>query len=178
VCNLQHIPERLRRQGRPTIEQFQIGEELYFRCKEEALENPYKVVSLCEVSHNRQGHVNNILSEADDVLYAITGEAERYTDKKICTLKIVALTNEGAYHKTFHETKNGTEFVGRMKLMHDPDECMYPHSIFRVWLNDEVVDMQNYDVTLKKVNKIRTYLKEDIAAMIVARKVDQNEATL
>lgn len=51
---------------------------------------------------------------------------------------------------------------------------MYPHSVFRVRLNGEIVTYENYKDTLKKVNKIRNLLKEELASMIRQNQVSQN----
>lgn len=70
ICTLPHIPERLHTKERLALEEFFIGEELYWRCKPE-IELPYFEIKLSDVSHNRQGHSENIISESLDVLWNI-----------------------------------------------------------------------------------------------------------
>ncbi len=68
ICDLPHIPERLHSKGRPTLEEFFIEEELYWRCKPE-IDLPYQEISLTEISHNRQDKSENPLSISTDVLW-------------------------------------------------------------------------------------------------------------
>lgn len=176
-CSIPYIPERLRRQNRPIIPKFEVGEHLYMRCKLEVIHNPYKGISITELSHNRSGLSTDILCNPDDVLYSIKMEEpfERHSDKEVCTLQIKTLTDDNKYRKSYTENKNGQDYVGIIELLHEPEDCMYPHAVFRVWINDEVITYKNHDVTLKKLHKIRNLLKEELASMIIKRQVNQQE---
>jgi hypothetical protein len=111
-----------------------------------------------------------------DVLFNIRHDnpQERYVDFEICTLKIKSLNEEMFYRKHFSETKQDIVYNATMELLHDPHECMYPHSIFRVYFNDEIVTYDNYKVTIAKHQKIKTSIKEELASMIRRREVQQD----
>ncbi|CAN5588655.1 hypothetical protein BH10BAC4_BH10BAC4_19790 [soil metagenome] len=176
-CKLEYIPHRLKRNRRPIIQTYQIGEHLFYRCKPEELENPYKKISIAELSHNRSGFPLDSLSTAADVLYNINpnNTFERYTNLEICILEIKSLTPQNIYRKQFSETKADVIYNAIIELRHDPGDCMYPHSVFRVSFNGEIVTYDNYQKTLGKHPKIRNSIKEEIASMIKRRQVSQNE---
>src|ERR1035437_6120856 len=131
-CLVAYIPERLRKNGRPPIDRFDIGEYLYLRCKPTVLSNPYTGISIVELSHNRGGLRDDILCNPDDVLYSIKIEEpfEKYITMVVCTLEIINLNDENKYRKIFSEEKTGVKYEGVMELLHEPDACMYPHSVF------------------------------------------------
>ena len=176
-CSIGYIPQRLQQNGKPIIEKFEVGECLYMRCKPEALKNPYESISITELSHNRAGLQHNILCNPDDVLYSIKSDEpfEKYEGLDVCTLAIKSLNANNQYHKEYSEEKNGQTYTGMIKLLHEPVPCMYPHSVFRVWLNGETVTYDNYKQTLKKVTKIRNLLKEELASMIRRNQVSQDD---
>jgi hypothetical protein len=177
ACKHSHIPERLKRQDRPVIDTFEIGEELYYRCDPKDLVNPF-IKSPVELSHNRSGPLSEPLSFPEDVLFNIvaTNDFDRYPDKVVCTLTIKGLTDERRYRKLFSQTKNGQEFSAVLELLHDPEVCMYPHSVFRLWINDELITIQNANSTISKLDKLRTFIKQELASMIKQRQVDQHSS--
>lgn len=179
-CTLEYIPARLKRDNRPVIPIFQVGENLFYRCKAEHLENPYKTISIAELSHNRSGDLNEPLSQADDVLFNIRQDdpIERYLDLEVCTLEIKSLTPQNIYKKHFSEIKANISYSATMELIHGPENCMYPHSVFRVYLAEEVVTIENYKTTLAKYQKLKTSIKEELASMIKRKQVHQNEAPI
>lgn len=172
-----YIPERLHMKNRSCVETFEVGECLYMRCNPKVVDNPYKEISIAELSHNRAGLAADILSVPEDVLYSIKLDEpfEKYEGKVICTLEIKSLTPEHKYHKTFTQEKNGELYTSVIELLHDPEECMYPHSVFRVWLNGETITKDNFGKTIGKLNKIRTELKEELASMIKRKQVHQDD---
>lgn len=174
-CSLNYIPDRLKRNNRPIINKFEIGEFLYMRCPPESLSNPYRSISITELSHNRSGLKSEILCNPEDVLFSILEKEhfEKYANKEICTLEIVSLNESNNYRKTFKEEKESIEFEGILELLHEPEQCMYPHSVFRVWLNNEIVTYDNHKNTLGKQTKIRNRIKEELASMIIQRRVSQ-----
>lgn len=176
-CKIVYIPERLHRKKRPIVETFEVGECLYMRCLPEVVDNPYKAISIAELSHNRAGLTSNNLSVPEDVLYSIKLDEpfEKYDGKVICTLEIKSLTPENKYYKTFTQEKDGELFTSVIELLHDPELCMYPHSVFRVWLNGEKITMANYKTTIGKLTRIRTELKEELASMVRRKQVNQND---
>lgn len=178
-CNLPHIPSRLHTNQRPIIKAFEVDEFLYRRCKPEELENPFKTVSIRELSHNRSGLEQNILCNPEDVLFNIIqdDDKERYEEMVVCTLKIKSLTDDNKYKKNYEQIKGGKTYTCQMELLHEPEPCMYPHCVFRIFIDGIVVDKDNYDITIKKLNEIRTRLKEELASIIFRREVRQEEET-
>jgi len=174
ACDKAHVPDRLRKNQRDPVEVFEVNEEIYYRCLPEVLDNPYKGISICELSHNRQGLQINRLSEPNDVLINITGNGPNtYTDKVVCVLTIKDVDGTAnTYNKTFTQEKDNIQHEARMKLIHDPDECMYPHSVFRVWLNEELINYNNYNL-VDKLKQIKSGLKTALAAMIIQRQISQ-----
>jgi hypothetical protein len=162
-CQLNYIPGRLHTNDREALQIFSVGEFLYRRCKPEEMTNPYNTISLAEISHNRAGDTQNIISEANDVLYNIVpaAEGERHADMMVCHIVIKDLDEKGQYDKSFSDDKGN---VARMRLLHDPDPCMFPHCVFRVWYNEEVAKMENRNYT--RNGKIRIQLKHELASMI------------
>lgn len=173
-CNLEYIPVRLKTEDKPPLETFSVGEYLYYRCKPEVLENPYIGISVAEVSHNRSG-VDNVISVEEDVLYNIVPElgVEKH-HLSICTLEIKDLNEDSKYHKKFpQEPDPKIDSTATIDLLHDPAPCMYPHSLFRVHLNGELVTLDNYKTTLNKSHQIRSMIKTELAKMILRREVSQ-----
>ncbi|TVQ50157.1 MAG: hypothetical protein EA362_03010, partial [Saprospirales bacterium] len=108
-CSLDYIPPHLHSDNRPIINEFNIGDYLYHRASPDVIENPYKRVSITELSHNLAGNPKNPLSSAEDVLFSIKSEEafEKYEGKAICTLRIISLTTDRQYNKEFFQEKNG-----------------------------------------------------------------------
>ena len=177
ICSIPHIPDRLKLNGRPIIVEFEIGEFLYMRCDQGVLDNPYEKISITELSHNRSGLKGNTLCNPDDVLFSIkeTDGFEKYADKEICILEIKSLTPANKFKKTYSETKDTLIYNCEFELLHEPELCMYPHCVFRVVINEEIVTYANYKTTLRKVTKIRNSLKEELASMIVRQAINQND---
>lgn len=145
-CDLPYIPLELHSDGKPLIKEFAIGDIVYRRCKEEELENPFAGISLTELSHNLGTNKTAKISEKTDVLYSIKAEDdfETYT-LEVCTLKIISLNPANVYSKPFEENKGGVKHIAEIEFLHDPVSCMYPHCIFRIWLNGEIVTHENYN---------------------------------
>jgi hypothetical protein len=175
ACNLEHVPERLHKtEGKQVINAFEVGEEIYRRCTDAELENPFKSISICELSLNRKGLADNHISQPEDVLINITGVGDAIYNKTICTLIIKDVCNETlTYNKEFVEEKQTVQYSARMRLMHEPSPCMYPHCVFRVWLNDQLITLDNYRDTIDKLKQIKTQLKASLASMILQRRISQ-----
>ena len=84
------------------------------------------------------------------------------------------MNHHNQYNKEFSQEKNGQNTTARIKLIHEPKPCMYPHCTFRIWLEGTIVTCDNYKQTLKKWRKIRTKLKDELASMIIQRVVSQD----
>lgn len=175
ACDFAHVPERLHRNNRPTASIFEVGEEVYRRCTKEEIENPFKSISICELSVNRQGTEENRISLPEDVLVNITSrEVPHILAKEICVLVIRDLNPATqTYNKDFFEVKDNRTYTANMTLVHDPHECMYPHSLFRITVDDDVITFANYEDTIKRLKQLRTLLKSELAAMIVQRQITQ-----
>lgn len=176
-CTLTYIPTRLHQDDKPIINYFVVGELLYRRCKPEELDNPFKNISITELSHNRSGMEENVLCNAADVLYNINPDElfEKHETKVVCVLVIKDLSETNGYKKNYTEEKQNETYNCVIELFHEPEPCMYPHCVLRVWVNNEVITFKNYDKTIKKLHQIRTQLKEELAAMILKKQVSQND---
>lgn len=176
-CSLPYIPSRLHKKDNPIIESFDIGEYLYRRCKHDELINPFKSISITELSHNRGGLNSQTLCNPDDVLFSINEheDFEVYEDKVVCTLEIKSLNPNNTYKKKYTQKKDNELFTCYLELLHDPVPCMYSHCVFRVVINSEVITFDNYKQTLGKLNQIRNELKEELASMIIKKQVNQDD---
>ncbi|HRG00812.1 MAG TPA: hypothetical protein PKZ75_06830 [Bacteroidia bacterium] len=173
ACTLAHVPPRLHQLEKPAINHFEIGEEIYRRCTPVELENPFKGISICELSHNRQGLAGNIISQPQDALINITGVGENTYDKVVCTLVIRDINEQlGTYCKEFNQEKDKTLHNAKLQLIHEPDNCMYPHCVFRVWLDEELITYDNYNL-VDKLKQIKTQLKSALASMIIQKQISQ-----
>ncbi len=185
MCGLDYIPPRLWWQNQKILTEFRVNDVLYRRCDPEELENPYLKISLVDLSHNIGTCDGNPISDKDDVLYSIRTDEEfkMYSNKEICQISIISLNAENGYDKEFHDELD-TENNGRMRLDHEPLDCMYPHCVFRVWHNGTPVSFQNYKQTLghKTAKRVRTKMKDELAKMIVRRELNQlsqpNQSTI
>ncbi|HUH73624.1 MAG TPA: hypothetical protein VLZ75_04390 [Chitinophagales bacterium] len=156
--------------------EFRIGDLIFRRCNPNEIENPFQSISLRDISNNLGSNCGNIISEMDDVLFNIIpeDELEKYTGKVVCILEIKSLNENNQYIKYFQEIKNGNSNNCTMQLIHDPLCCMYPHCVFRIWVNYEVVTKENYEVTLSKFNKLRTTIRQELATMIRRNSIEIN----
>lgn len=178
LCDREYIPQHLHQNDREKFDTFNVGELLYFRCEKSVLENPYEKITIAELSHNRSGE-NNSLSHPKDVLFNISDDTsfETYDGLEICELRIVDLNPYNKYSKNYTETKNQIEYYCLFELFHEPEPCMYPHVVFRVTLNGEIIQKgKSYESSIKKLTRIKNSLKEEIASMIVRRQISQRDA--
>lgn len=178
ICNLKHVPENLHTNNRQPIEIFMVGEYMYRRCNKEDIDNPFKSISLTELSHNRSGFGDNILSNPEDVLYNIKegASAPFYEDQVICKLKIVSLSDENKYKKKFSQIKNEIQVDAYMELLHQPEPCMFPHCVFRIWVGHVIVTYDNYKELLNNLQQIKTQIRQELVSMIVTSKISHNDS--
>lgn len=177
-CYLNYIPDRLHWNNRPVITEFAVGDIIYRRCFPEELDNPYATISLADLSHNIGTNAEVVISYEKDVLLSIRPdeEFENYEDKITCTLVIKSLNPNNCYNKPFGPVKKGNvDYQATMEFIHNPDTCMYPHSVFRIIMNGSEVTMDNYKQTLgnKSLSKLRTLIRDEIASMIRRRVIEQ-----
>jgi hypothetical protein len=167
-CSKPYIPEYLQQKGRAENQIFHVKEEIYLRCSDEDLENPFLKISIAQLSVNRQGNPSNSISTATDVLFNITDEPiERY-NKKVCVLSIKSLTENQSYCKVYTEK----EVTIMLTLEHDPTSCMYPHCEFRVYKNGTEVKKSDYSKFRKTFRATRLELKQELQDMITRRIIE------
>ena len=177
-CNLDYIPDRLHWNAKPLITQFAVGDLIYRRIAPDEFENPFASVSLTDLSHNIGINQGNELSIEDDVLLSISemDEIKYYKGKCTCTLEIKSLNTDNCYLKPFAFRNNNNDlFDATMELVHKPEECMYPHCVFKITMNNVEVTFTNYRQTLgqKKLAKLRTLIREELVAMIRRKAIEQ-----
>jgi hypothetical protein len=174
-CHLEYIPVHLyQEEHKPLLKKFAVEDILYRRCAPELLQNPYKAKTPVELSHNLGTVLGNFLSHRRDVLWSIKEEEsfKRYNES-ICTLTIKLLREDGSYYKEFEQQKNGMNYRCVMQLIHDPEPCMYPHCIFRIWINGELITTANSNQTINKLKVIKRLVKQELARMIITREIRQ-----
>jgi len=176
-CTLPYIPSRLHTKNNPIINTFDIGEFLYRRCRIDEIKNPFKSISITELSHNRGGLKSQTLCNPDDVLYSIREieDFQRYSDKVVCTLVIKSLNVSKGYKKVYTQTKNDELYTCYLELLHEPVPCMYSHCVFRVTINGNIITYDNHQEILKKLSQIRNQLKEELASMVLQNQVSQDD---
>ena len=86
ACILSYIPERLRSNGRASVNKFDIGEHLYRRCNDKVKANPFSEISLIDISVNRSGIPIGNFSYPNDVLFNTA--PERYDGREIINEEI------------------------------------------------------------------------------------------
>jgi hypothetical protein len=163
------VPKRLHCNGRDIIEEFYDGELLYRRSKKDKMREPFSI-TLVDLSVNRQGKVDDILSEEEDVLLNLDVDGDDVTYDGMYVVKMKVLNEENQY-KTYLYTSGPV----RMQLIHEPLDCNYSHSIFKIWYNDVVTSFDNWNEGLgaKKARLYRTSLRNELGKMII-REVELN----
>ncbi len=158
-CSLPYIPNRLHSVGKINVDDFNIGEELYYRCNPSDHKAPYNNISLYDISHNRNFSVPNDYPK-EDVLFDINHESdvEIISGKSINTSIIKSLGIGNSICKPIEYD----QITAEIKLVHKPLPCMYPHSVFQVLVNNIEVNSENYKVILDKKNLVYKNLRRDI----------------
>lgn len=168
-CKIPYIPERLHRKDRGLIEEFYNDELLYRRSKKSEVNSPFQI-TLTDLSVNRQGAQTCILSEADDVLFSLDLDDENvtYIGMEVVKMKVLNVDNQ---YKTYRFVDGPV----KMQLLHNPLDCNYSHSVFRVWYNDQIITFGNWNESLgvKSARGYRTLLRNELGKMII-REVELN----
>jgi len=178
-CTLDYIPKHLHANEKPVVKEFSIGEKLYYRCKPNDLKRPYDKISLYDISHNRNFNDASLFSEKD-VLYNIIedDEVQLYENLNIVTLKIIELQGRYTHIKEITSI-NDSSVKALIVLKHSPVPCMYPHSVFEISVNDEVVDKSNYKQLLNKKNQtyknLRSDIRQELTSIIQTGIIDTSE---
>jgi len=118
-----------------------------------------------------------------DVLYSIKEEEDfqKYS-QGVISLKFISLNDQDTYDKIYTDTKNDQLRV-RIRFLHDPVECMYPHCVFQFFVFDTQdhegmeVTLHNYNRTLgkNKFRRLRTRLRQELAKMIIRESISYKE---
>jgi len=164
TCSELGIPSHLHRNGRGIDPHFEPEEHYYRRFKRTVHNVPVvgedgrisgSIVSTRNMSGNREKYCNS----PDDVLYDINS-ADHFFAWGIWEVKISKV--EGLRFNHPVEARAYT-----VRVVHEPEDCMYPHSIIRVLENGEPVPRI-------KSNMVKTKIREAIAHHTrVIKKPDQ-----
>lgn len=180
-CTLPHIPIRLHSDNKITVNDFFIGEELYYRCSSGECAKPYQSISLYDISHNRNFGDNKKYPK-EDVLFNIdmNTKIEKYENKEINVSVINTLNNDNTFEKTI-VSEDASELIAKILLTHDPLPCMYPHCVFKISLNEITVTKENYDEVLNKKSRIFKNIRRDIrlelTSIIYSSRLDNDSDT-
>lgn len=180
-CNLSYIPNRLHFDKKNIINEFSIGEELYYRCNINQLKKPYQSISLYDISHNRNFN-NKKKYPKEDVLFDINRETDSvHIENKEISISTIKSINE---NRTFEKkiiSDEDTNLIACIKLIHSPVSCMYPHCSFQISLNDVVVTKENYSRTLnknpRKFKNLRREIRLELTSIIYSSIIDNNSET-
>lgn len=144
---------------------------------------PYNAISLIDISHNRN-FCKKDLYAAEDVLWNISENRtfEKYSDKSVVELQVKLKVGQTTIQKSCQSFRNPVYHV-LITLKHSPLECMYPHSVFEIKLNESVVTWGNWGDGLgskkgglKKVAKeLRGDLRQILTSMIISGQVDNSD---
>ena len=181
-CSLTYIPQRLHSFGKDIVNQFNIGEELYYRCNIEECTKPYQKLSkLYDISHNRNFSDSESFPK-EDVLFDIRihNTREIIPDKHINVSIIKSLSDNHTFERNF-ESVDDSSVIVYIKLIHNPLPCMFSHCVFEISINDIVISDENFATTLGKDNKLNKNLRRDIrqelTSIIYSNIVDSNSET-
>lgn len=175
MCELEHIPSRLHQADRSVMKEFYYEEEVYRRGKKEELDYPFAKITLADISVNRQGDPSSPLCEPDDVLFnAKDSEGEnvpKFLNEGFVVLKVKELLPDKTYVRTFTDNGNTLE----MHLKHDPLSCNYPHTVFELVLNGNIVNFKDYKKTLQKHKELRDECRNELQKMIIRKELVLSE---
>lgn len=178
VCSLDYIPDHLHTNDKPIVEEFTVGEKLYYRCKAKNLKKPYDHISLYDISHNRDFGDSDTYKE-NDVLFNIIEEDDRtqYENLDVIVLEIQNIEKNSTYLKEI-KSLNDPDIVAIIKLKHAPVPCMYPHSVFELSVNGTIIDNENYVKTLGKDNRtyknLRSDIRQELTSIIQTKNIDSS----
>lgn len=168
VCNLDYIPSHLHTNDKPIIDEFFIGERLFYRCKPESLQKPYDNISLYDISHNRNFNNEETFKE-EDVFYNIIEDDLRikYEDLNFVSFFIKKLSPENI---TYNKKLFFDDISMQIVLKHSPAPCMYPHSVFEISIDGIIINKENYKNELGKKNKkyssIRNIIRQELTSLM------------
>lgn len=160
LCQQLGIPERLHRNGRGIDNEFLEDELIYRRFKvegnkEDWLSNSQISTSIFKVS-NDSCNRSKYSEEPEDVLFNIRpqDEGKHYIDWGILSLQVHQLNQF-----SFPIQQNSIDRIFSIKVEHVPDDCMYPHSEIRVFVDGELIS-KNKPSSINRA--IRDFLIEQV----------------
>lgn len=176
VCNLNYIPDHLHTNDKPLIEQFYIGEKLFYRCRPDNLKKPYDNISLYDISHNRDFNDDQTFTE-NDVFYNIIEDdaREKYDDLNFASFYIKTLSQG---NQTYIKHFTLEDLTAKITLKHAPAPCMYPHSVLEISVDDVVINSENYKTELGKKNQkfsaLRSLIRQELTSLIQTGFIDDS----
>lgn len=183
MCDIPEIPAHLHRQERELIPSFNESESVYRReDQEQSKKFPYSRINLADLSVNRSGPPDGVLSNLDDARHVINLDGSySFFEGSIAELSLAdsGLTNENylAYTSSYNDGKKEVQVEAQMRIKHDPLECNYSHSVFEFTYEGNIMttwpkEAANYGKGLGKkskyVEQLRMQIKDDLSKMIVA----------
>lgn len=176
ICSLNYIPDHLHTNEKPIIEQFQIGEKLFYRCKPENLQKPYDNISLYDISHNRNFNDSETFTE-NDVFYNIIEDdiREKYDDLNFISFYI---KNLSAGNQTYIKHFIVEDLTAKITLKHSPEACMYPHSVLEICVGNIIINRENYMSELgkksQKFKTLRSLIRQELTSLIQTGFIDDS----
>lgn len=178
-CELPYIPNYLHWDNKEINPNFFHEEKLFWRCRPEKAENPYKTISLAEVSVNRSGNKDNFYSKPDDVFWDTTNsENERYEDFIALQLAVKKVDFDKNPEKVVTAYNSNNDLLKAiLALVHDPLPCNYSHCLIRVILEGDIITLDNYKKKFgkKSLKRLRQACKDEVSKMIIRREIDFDE---
>jgi hypothetical protein len=175
-CTLNYIPNHLHTNDKPIVEEFYIGETLYYRCNPENLEKPYDSIRLFKISHNRNFNDASIF-KSEDVFYNITEDdlREKYENLNIISFFIKHLSENKI---TYIKNLVYDDLTAKITLKHEPVACMYPHSVLEICINNQIITTENYKAELGKKNlkysNFRSLIRQELTSIIQSGFIDDS----
>ena len=178
ICSLEYIPPRLHTNDRNIIDRFQVGEQLYYRCKGLSCTKPYDNISLYDISHNRNFSDPEKYPTSDVLFNIIEDNDFQQYDMDTVPLIIRELKEEITFSKEFVSHSN-PDIRASLTLKHKPVPCMYTHAVMEIILNDVIVTKENYKSTIGRSGAIYKNLRRDIrqelSSILQTKNLDLNE---
>jgi hypothetical protein len=132
-CSQLGIPKRLHRLNRPSVGVFKATELLFRRYNPTQITDPGLADAAVNFRHDGMSVNRSEFSERpDDVLFN-TKQGGRHEDHKYLTFGLGYLTDFSWEHPCTKEKYS-------VKIEHDPETCMYPHTLVKLLKGKKVVE--------------------------------------
>ncbi len=152
-CNELGIPPHLHRKGREYDNQFNADEKMFRRYPAYPVETSKSIIvkenfNFDSMSFNREKYSEN----PSDVLFSIKDKNHFFRSHKIVSLKVQEIEGLKEIHPDDQE-------IYSFKVIHDPEDCMYPHCIVQVLKNGK-------NVPGIKPSSVKSKIREKIEKMV------------